>query len=275
MITVLGAKGFIGSHLLRRLSLLKEAYYAPHRYEDLTGKRLGKVIYCIGVTADFRQRPLDTVDAHVCKLLDVIRKCAWEKIIYLSSTRVYNTTLAVAKEESSIQVNPADFSDLYNISKLMGEALIHTLGGSGCIVRLSNVYGLDLDSSNFLARILRDALTKKSITLESAMDSEKDYINVENVVDLLLKIAENGSRKIYNVASGRNISNREIVEKIAALTGCSLLVKQDAKTVRFPRVSIETIQSEFDYKPSDLLADMKNLVELHKGIPGDNQNDHH
>lgn len=269
MITVLGAQGFIGSHLLKRLVQRQEVCYAPRRSEDLRGKRLGKVIYCIGLTADFRKRPLDTVEAHVCKLLEVLRNCEWEKIIYLSSTRIYNPGLAVAREESSIQVNPADFSDLYNISKLMGEALVNTFGNAGCVVRLSNVYGPDLDSSNFLAQILMDALTKKSIALESSLDSEKDYIGVENVVDVLLAIAQNGSGRIYNVASGRNTSNREIVEKIAALTGCDLSVRQDAKTIRFPRISIDAIRSEFDYEPSNLLDDMEGLLASYQGFQGD------
>jgi nucleoside-diphosphate-sugar epimerase len=273
MITLLGAKGFIGSHLLKRLSYQNGACYAPHRFEDLTNKKLGKVIYCIGVTSDFRERPFDTVDAHVCKLLEVIRKCHYEKIMYLSSTRIYNSTLSIAREESILQVNPADFGDLYNISKLMGESLVNTLGDAGCVVRLSNVYGPDLDSNNFLAHILRDALAKKVITLESSMDSEKDYINVENVVDLLLEIAEKGSRKVYNIASGMNISNQALVEKIISLTGCSLVIKPDAKTVRFPPISIDSIQLEFNYKPSNLLTDMEELVRLYKRFQGDNSDD--
>jgi nucleoside-diphosphate-sugar epimerase len=275
MITVLGAKGFIGSHLLKRLSHRNEACYAPHRFEDLTKKNLGKVIYCIGVTADFRTRPFDTVDAHVCKLLEVIQKCHYEKIMYLSSTRIYNSTLSIAREESILQVDPADFGDLYNISKLMGESIVNTLGDAGCVVRLSNVYGRDLNSNNFLAHILRDALAKRVITLESSMDSEKDYIHVENVVDLLLKIAEKGSRKVYNIASGMNISNRALVEKIISLTGCDLVVRQDAKTVRFPPISINAVRSEFNYNPPNLLADLEDLVKQYKRFQGDNSNDNH
>jgi nucleoside-diphosphate-sugar epimerase len=183
--------------------------------------------------------------------------------------------LSLAKEESILQVNPSDFGDLYNISKLMGESIVNTLEDTGCVVRLSNVYGPDLNSNNFLAHIVRDALAKKVITLESSMDSEKDYIHVENVVDLLLKIAEKGSRKVYNIASGMNISNRALVEKIISLTGCDLVVKQDAKTVRFPPISINAIRSEFDYTPPNLLADLEDLVKQYKRFQGDNSNDNH
>jgi len=31
----------------------------------------GHVIYCIGLTADFRQKPFETIEAHVSKLAEV------------------------------------------------------------------------------------------------------------------------------------------------------------------------------------------------------------
>src|SRR5688500_5975918 len=90
MITVLGASGFIGSRLVSQLAATGAEYQAVGRNEALPAGPLGHVIYCIGLTADFRSRPLNTVEAHVCKLLEVLRKCDFESLLYLSSTRLYN-----------------------------------------------------------------------------------------------------------------------------------------------------------------------------------------
>jgi len=73
--TVLGAGGFIGSHLLAHLRQAGHDCFAPARGDaTLFAEELGHVIYCIGLTADFRSRPFDTVRAHVCLLADVLEK---------------------------------------------------------------------------------------------------------------------------------------------------------------------------------------------------------
>src|SRR5215204_2623584 len=90
MFTILGASGFIGSRLAKRLGALGLEYQGVGRHDVLPAASLGNVIYCIGLTADFRSRPFDTVEAHVCKLLHVLRNCEFDLLLYLSSTRLYN-----------------------------------------------------------------------------------------------------------------------------------------------------------------------------------------
>jgi len=65
-VTVLGGSGFIGSHVARHLRRLGVACDTPARDdESIFSRPLGHVIYAIGLTADFRARPLETVEAHV------------------------------------------------------------------------------------------------------------------------------------------------------------------------------------------------------------------
>src|SRR6267378_3887747 len=141
MITVLGASGFIGSHLVKRLRELNIECLAPGREEQLPGRNLGEVIYCIGLTADFRSRPFDTVDAHVCKLLSVLRDCEFDSLLYLSSTRLYEGHSQTAREEDSLKFGPTNPSDLFGLSKALGESLSLACGKKVRVVRPSNVYG--------------------------------------------------------------------------------------------------------------------------------------
>lgn len=258
--TILGSGGFIGSHLARSIREKSMSCYCPGRDEKLPEKDLGHIIYCIGLTADFRARPYDTVDAHVCTLLDVIRNHDFDSLTYLSSVRVYQGNYGPCTEESTIQSNPSDANDLYNISKIMGEAVCFASGKKVRVVRLSNVYGADLYSDNFLSSVIRDAVLTKKVILNTSLNSEKDYISIHDVIDIVQKIAENGHFSLYNVASGRNISNLEIMEKLQDLTACEILVNPGAEEVCYPRVSIEKIQKEFSFSPAFLLDDLQKII---------------
>ncbi len=269
MITVLGATGFIGSHLIKKINQLGLDCQAPHKSENLNGKDLGKVIYCIGLTADFRERPLETVEAHVCKVLDILQNTEFESFLYLSSTRLYSFDDSLATEENILKVNPAYPSDLYNISKIMGEALLHACGRQVKIARLSNVYGKDFASKNFLSDVIRQSVDRKHITLENTLDSEKDYISVDDAINILLYIATRGKRVVYNVASGINTSNRKIMERLSFLTNCRVDVHPNAREIKFPPIDVALTRSEFAYQPSNLLADMDNLVQRYTNQHGE------
>lgn len=267
-ITILGSSGFIGAHTAKRLHELGINYYCPNRDEDLSNKKLGNIIYCIGITADFRSKPFKTVEAHVCKLNEVLQKYNFDSLVYLSSTRLYGVGTKSANEEDNIIINPLNNNDLYNISKVMGESILFASKKNVRIVRLSNVYGNDFYSSNFLTSVIKDAIQNKKVVLQSSFDSEKDYININDVVDLLVKIALKGNHNIYNVASGINISNYRLMERLKTLTGCEVEVLSDAPTIKFPEINIQRIKDEFGFKPSLLLNDIDDLVELYRNNGG-------
>jgi nucleoside-diphosphate-sugar epimerase len=258
--TVLGATGFIGSHLLSHLQGLGHECLAPERGNPLVfSQDLGHVIYSIGLTSDFRTRPFDTVRAHVCYLADILERAAFESLLYLSSTRSYGHS-AKAEEDVPLLADPQNPGDLYNLTKTTGESLCFASGRPNArAVRLSNVYGGDFASDNFLFSVLRDAVQRKRVVLHTTLDSAKDYVSIDDVVKLLPAIAQSGRHRLYNVASGINVSNRELLAEIRRLTGCELEVSDQARTISFPKVSIERVRQEFDYSPALVLDDLQQL----------------
>lgn len=262
--TVLGASGFIGSHLVRHLEMLSVPYLAPGRDEDLSDRSLGHVIYCIGVTADFRERPFDTVRAHVCRLLEVLEEAEFDSLLYLSTTRLYRGAWST-KEDTDLLVNPLRPDDLYNASKIAGESLCLSCDRPNVrVVRLSNVYGEDFDSDNFLSSIVRDAVRDGSVTLRTTMDSEKDYVSVDDVVGVLPEISRSGRHQIYNVAAGANTTNGELMEVIRRETGCAVEVAEDAATSLFSSISVERVREEFDFSPVTVLYSLDNLIAQYR-----------
>jgi nucleoside-diphosphate-sugar epimerase len=264
MITVLGASGFIGRQLCERLRRTGREYVAPAHHDLLAERALGDIIYCIGFTADFRTKPFDTVEAHVCKILEVLRKCQFESLLYLSSTRLYRSERSIAREEDPIQIAPLNVDDLYNISKAMGESLAFASGKKIRIARLSNVFGDDFTSPNFVATVVKEALSEGELTIHSAPTSERDYVSVNDVVSGLIEIATRGRHDIYNVAGGMNVSNACLAEKIGELAGVKVRFRSEAPVSQPPRISIERMQREFDFKPARIMDELERLVDSYR-----------
>jgi nucleoside-diphosphate-sugar epimerase len=269
MITVLGSSGFVGSHLVEKLRELDIAHFSPGRDEDLSHKDLGDVIYCIGLGADFRTKPFETVEAHVCKLLKILQECEFDSLLYLSSMRLYEAHVGEAREEDPIQIAPLNPIDLYNISKAMGESLLLTCGRKTRVARLSSVYGSDFASPSFLSAVLKEAISTNKVTLRTSLDAERDYVSIDDVVDALIKIATEGLHRVYNVASGLNVSNRELTQRISELTGCRVEIVPEPSQITYPQINIDRMKKEFGFAPANILDDLDRLVELYRHYRGE------
>ncbi|HTM53065.1 MAG TPA: SDR family oxidoreductase [Pirellulales bacterium] len=258
--TILGGQGFIGSRLASRLRQRGHEVFVPHRDERLVGRQLGLVVYAIGVTSDFRQRPFDTVAAHVCRLNEVLRDCDFETLTYLSSTRVYHGLRGIADENSPLMVDPQRPDELYNISKLAGESLALASGRPTKIVRIANVYGPGDTSSNFLASVIREAATTLSVTLETAPESAKDYVAVDDVVRWIEQVTLDGKHRLYNLASGENVTHRALAVALSRVTGAKIDFTPTAPSVVHPPISTDRLVAELRVRPRRLWDELPKLV---------------
>src|SRR5579863_10465781 len=105
--TIFGGSGFIGRHLSEYLRHQGMEVNTPGRGSDVPrGEKLGHVIYAIGLTGNFRQRPDAAIEAHVCLLQRMFSQADFDSWLYLSSTRVYGThgTTGRAAEGAVLQV---------------------------------------------------------------------------------------------------------------------------------------------------------------------------
>nr|WP_234819726.1 MULTISPECIES: SDR family oxidoreductase [Sinorhizobium] len=263
MFTVLGGSGFIGRNLVRRLRALGHVVDVPARADlPLAGRDLGHVIYAIGLTADFRTRPFDTIEAHVSLAADVLRHNAFSSFLYLSSTRVYANGQDT-RETAHLSASPLNPSDLYNLSKLTGEAICLASGRENVrVARLSNVVGPEeAQADTFLGALCREAKAGH-IQLQTALDSAKDYIWIDDAVDLLLRIAEQGRHTVYNAASGGQTSHADWCAAIQSRTGCTVAVNDEAPTVSLAPISNERVKEEFAFAATPVLERISEILGM-------------
>jgi nucleoside-diphosphate-sugar epimerase len=203
------------------------------------------------------------MEAHVSVLARLLRGNCYDSFTYLSSTRVYQGASVDedACEDVRLIVDPNDPNDLYNASKIAGESLCLTMNNPVIrTVRLSNVYGADDRSDNFLTLILRNVITRGCATFFNAMSSAKDYISIGDVVQALELIPLRASSRLINLGSGRNVSNRELADLILRHTGCEVQVMPNAPELRFPRIVINRLTRELDLRPRDIAGEFPHLV---------------
>lgn len=261
-ITVFGGHGFIGQAVAREAQERGHDVVCPPRgCNAAPSGGYGTLIWCIGLTADFRTRPFDTATAHVGLLAEILARRTHDRVVFLSSTRVYSTGPNTS-EDAALSVRPADPSDLYNATKLAGEALVLTAEGEdGVVVRLSNIVGpQEAGRATFLGAITQQAKDGE-IRLESALDTAKDYLWIDDAAGTILDIAERGTARIYNVARGSQTTHRDWVDALARHTRCDIRIAPRAPNMSFAAIDTDRIFAEFDHKPVNPIDQMVQILK--------------
>jgi nucleoside-diphosphate-sugar epimerase len=243
--TILGAAGFVGRRLKARLEAEGREVFAPAKHDpELFRRELGTVFYCAGLTADYDARPFDTVEAHATLVSELARGAGFTRLVYLSSTRLYDGQAAAeVHEDAPLILDPTDPRRVYDLSKALGENITLTrTGGRGAVARLANVYDWEEGSPGFLSDWLVQARAARDLTLQSSPHVRRDYIHLDDVVDALLALAAADAPGIVNVASGELVSNGQIAEVFAGF-GRKVRFSGDADPAPPPNASVTRLRA--------------------------------
>jgi nucleoside-diphosphate-sugar epimerase len=252
--TILGASGFLGGQLASSLNAKGHKVLRPSRNElsSLRGHNLGHVFYCLG-TDNTKADPYGAFKSHVAYLAELLRFSAFYSLTYLSSTRIYLGARS-SREDSDLSILQNDENAIFNAMKIAAEQICFADKNPAVrAVRLSSVIGVAPHGISLIPMLIKNALNEGKMHLTISSQSSRDYIAMDDVLELLPQIALEGKWRCYNVASGLNVNLGEVVSVIERELSSVGEWRPHAPTVIYPIIDIDRIRTEFSFKPRSVL----------------------
>jgi nucleoside-diphosphate-sugar epimerase len=277
-VLVTGASGFVGKHLVDRLTSDGKDVVAPLRSEgfdilrdELPLDGVEHVIHLAALTGvvEAWDDPViyHNVNTHgTVRVLDQCRRqgCSMTYV----STYVYGQpkSLPVAESAPTIANNP------YGFSKLMAEKACEFYAASfnvpAVILRLFNGYGPGQSDRFLLPHIARQVASDNCTQIEvKDLRPRRDYVYISDVVDAFICAMDAHPGDIFNIGSGVSYSVEDIIKIALNVAGVDKPYGCPTQLIRKNEVDdvvadISLIEKSIGWKPKVDIADgLKRLID--------------
>ncbi len=198
------------------------------------------------------------------KIIEAAKKTKIKKLIYAASSSCYG----IPKNYPTSENAQIDTKHPYALTKFLGEELVMHYASifnmPNVSLRFFNVYGSRSRTTGAYGAVfgvfLAQKLAKKPLTIVGRGNQTRDFIHVDDLVNVLIKIAKSSlSNKIFNIGSGKETS----VNKIADLFGGEkvFIPKRPGEPDR-SCADISKIKSNIDWEPKITIEEgTKRLLE--------------
>jgi UDP-glucose 4-epimerase len=291
---VLGANGFIGSHLVDalihaghevrafdRFGKNQPRFLSSEQIETFRGDFLNRddleravngmdyVFHFISTTtpATAENDPLIDIDTNVRMSIHLFEECAKQgvkKVIFASTGgAIYGST---SGEPISETIMPQPISP-YAIGKLTIEHYLHYFNKKfnldSLVFRISNPYGERhaLNAKQGVINIFLERIARgEEITILGDGSMIRDYIYVTDVAKMIATSFETADKELYNLGSGHGRSLTELIDVMQTIVNEPIKITHKDNPPTFINkivLNTERFQSEFQMPPT---------VDLEEGI---------
>tara|TARA_Y100000593_G_scaffold93914_1_gene190593 strand:+ start:2344 stop:3183 length:840 start_codon:yes stop_codon:yes gene_type:complete len=231
MYLVTGADGFIGSHLCERLNSYV-AYDEPFETDKLEKQlELPKAVFHLGAISSTAERNTqELARLNILSSCELLEWCVKHAIpfVYASSASVYGLGNNGFSEDAPLTpinyyaISKASF-DMFALQKLKDNPDAKIFG-----LRYFNVYGSNEghkgDMASPVHKFTNQATTTGEIKVfEGSENYVRDFISVEDVVDITLAAKDFKESGIYNVGTGDPGSFLDVARIISDHTGAKII----------------------------------------------------
>jgi dTDP-glucose 4,6-dehydratase/UDP-glucuronate decarboxylase len=156
--------------------------------------------------------------------------------IYLSSSEVYQGLLAPFNESEIGNINPDHPRASYIHAKIAGETMCHiykNLGYDVKIIRLCQCFGSGVkkNDTRVMNEFIKQGIENKHIEVKDSGISVKNYIYVNDALEMLIDIGFFGKDMTYNVGNDQSITIRSLAQMIAEMMDVSVSFNDNEKNI--------------------------------------------
>ncbi|HWP27170.1 MAG TPA: NAD(P)-dependent oxidoreductase [Xanthobacteraceae bacterium] len=253
-VVVLGAAGFIGNALVKRLERSNYPVLPLTRKDiDLLDRDAGKKLSAllrpadtfVAVAARAPCRDAKTLAENMqlaAAMIEALTKSPVAHVINISSDAVYADSPAPLTEASVMAPDT-----LHGAMHLAREIAFRVhVRAPLAILRPSLIYGPgDPHNGYGPNRFRRLANERQDIVLFGKGEERRDHVFIDDVAEVIVRVIERRSTGALNIATGTVHSFREIAERVVAEARAQVAIKETARTGPMPHNG---------YRPFDISA---------------------
>jgi nucleoside-diphosphate-sugar epimerase len=229
-IFILGARGFIGKHLLKGFLLDSATIVIGYSSKECDLLSLNSINEALGgVTSDDIIIMVSTINRLSENNLDSLRKnifmaenlCHFltkhvvSQVIFFSTVDVYGLVPDSVKISEKLLPSPNDY---YAISKLCSEFLLKkSLSPKNIdvtIFRLTGIYGPGDENKSTINALVNSAKNEGKIVIFGDGSNRRDFVHVEDVFKITSEAIRKKTNATVNIATGKSHSIKQIAEII-------------------------------------------------------------
>lgn len=260
-VLVFGGSGFLGSHVVDKLSQnnfdvtifdKNESIYKKNNQKYICGDILShkevnnavknnEYVYNFAGLSDLNEsinKPIDSVNLNILGTVNILDACKNHNI----KKFIFASTIYVYSKQGSF----------YKVSKQACENYIENFytefGLKYKILRYGSLYGARSNNKNGLYRFIYDALVNKKLEFNGDPKSKREFINVEDAADCTVDILDDNKYKANHITITGNqlISISELFEMISEI----LKQKLDIKYIDASKKNSHYALTPYEFSPT-------------------------
>jgi UDP-glucose 4-epimerase len=203
-------------------------------------------------------RPLNYINNSITVTAIILSMISYDdninKIIYTSSASVYGNNNYSCEDDICSPLNLQASLKMSNEKMIQNFCILSNIDYT--ITRIFNMYG-GFDNFSIISKIISSIKTRSALNIINNGSAIRDYIHIEDVVEVYKKLIRVKGIELINIASGFGVSVRSILD----------LLKLNDININIKNVNQEEIKiSTASTSKLDVLVDTSKFIKVDKFV---------